>query len=243
MIISKNLKNIVVLTGAGISAESGIDTFRDQNGLWENHDIMDVASPQGFERNAQLVYEFYNQRRKQLLSDTVAPNAAHIALKKLEDNFDGEFSIITQNVDDLHERCGTKSVIHMHGELLKMRCVKTKEVFTTKSNFDEFTNCPCCLESGNLRPHIVWFGEIPFQLGKIEQLLSQCDLFISIGTSGSVYPAAMFVQLAKSNKNCLTIEQNLSETQVSENFDTLIHGSSSIEIPKLVEEILKNNNS
>ena len=239
MIISKNVKNIVVLTGAGISAESGIQTFRDQNGLWENHDIMEVASPQGFERNCQLVYEFYNQRRKQLLSDEVAPNDAHLALKKFEDQFQGNFNIITQNVDDLHERCGSKNVIHMHGELLKMRCVKTKEVFTTKSSFDETTTCPCCLESGNLRPHIVWFGEIPFLIGKIERLLNECDLFIAIGTSGSVYPASMFVEIAKKNKNCITIEQNLDETQVSSNFDHLIHGPSSKEIPLLIDNILE----
>jgi NAD-dependent deacetylase len=238
MIIAKNIKNIVVLTGAGISAESGIRTFRDQNGLWEDHDIMEVASPQGFERNPELVYKFYNQRRKQLLSDEVAPNEGHLALQRLEKEFSGSFTIVTQNVDDLHERCGSKNVIHMHGELLKMRCTKSKKVFSIKTNFNISTNCPCCLESGNLRPHIVWFGEMPFLMGKIEQLLLDCDLFISVGTSGHVYPAASFVNVAKSSKECLTIEVNKDETQVSHKFDHLINGCASIELPKLVDEIL-----
>lgn len=238
MTIPKNIQNIVILTGAGISAESGIKTFRDQNGLWEDHDIMDVASPQGFERNSEIVYEFYNQRRKQLLSDEVAPNEGHLALKKLEENFTGKVSIITQNVDDLHERCGSKEVIHMHGELLKMRCTKSREVFSIKTSFSEKTSCPCCLEEGNLRPHIVWFGEMPFLMGKIETLLLECDLFISVGTSGHVYPAAMFVNLAKREKQCFTIEVNKEDTKISDDFDCLINGCASIELPKLVDSIL-----
>ena len=238
MIIPKNIKNIVILTGAGISAESGIKTFRDQNGLWEDHDIMEVASPQGFERNPELVYDFYNQRRKQLLSDDVVPNEGHFALVKLEREFSGTVTIITQNVDDLHERSGSKEVIHMHGELLKMRCKKSKKIFSIKSNFNQKSNCPCCLEEGNLRPHIVWFGEIPFSMGKIESLLLDCDLFISIGTSGHVYPAAMFVNLAKKDKECLTIEVNKEDTHISDDFDLLINGCATIELPKLINSIL-----
>lgn len=238
MIIPKNIQNIVILTGAGISAESGIKTFRDQNGLWEEHDIMEVASPQGFERDPDIVYRFYNQRRRQLLSDEVSPNSAHIALKELERKFKGKVNIITQNVDDLHERCGSKNVIHMHGELLKMRCVKSKKVFLIKNDFNIKTTCPCCLENANLRPHIVWFGEMPFLMGKIEQLLNECDLFISVGTSGNVYPAASFVNIATSSSKCLAIEVNKDGTEVSHNFDIHMTGQASVEIPKLVQSIL-----
>lgn len=238
MIIPKSIKNIVILTGAGISAESGIRTFRDQNGLWEDHDIMEVASPGGFERNPSLVYKFYNLRRKQLLSDEVSPNPAHYSLAKLEEEFKGKVNIITQNVDDLHERSGSKNVIHMHGELLQMKCIRSKEVFSIKTNFDGHTNCPCCLQTGNLRPNIVWFGERPKHMHEIESLLRNCDLFISIGTSGQVYPAAMFVNLAKGNSNCVTIEVNKEETHVSHNFDYLLSGNASKELPPLVNQIL-----
>ncbi|OUR97111.1 NAD-dependent protein deacylase [Halobacteriovorax marinus] len=238
MIIPKSIKEIVILTGAGISAESGIRTFRDQNGLWENHDIMEVASPGGFERNPEVVYEFYNLRRKQLLSVEVSPNLGHISLSRLQDLFKGRVSLVTQNVDDLHERSGFKNILHMHGELLQMRCVKSGKVFSTKEPFDERTNCPCCLQAGNLRPNIVWFGERPFHMKEIEDLLSSCDLFISIGTSGEVYPAAMFVNLAKENSHCVTIEVNKEVTQVSHNFDYLISGKASEELPKLIDKIL-----
>lgn len=230
-------KNIVILTGAGISAESGINTFRDQNGLWENHDVMDVASPSGFDRNPELVHKFYNQRRTQLMSEDVVPNAAHRALAKLEKELDGEVTIITQNVDDLHEKAGSHDVIHMHGELTKMRCKETGKILTWKKDLTTLTKCPCCFKAGNLRPHIVWFGEYPLFMGKIEEKLNSCDLFISIGTSGQVYPAAMFVDIVKAN-DVTAIEANLEETNISESFDYHLTGKASVVITELVETIL-----
>lgn len=230
-------KNIVILTGAGISAESGIKTFRDCNGLWEDHDVMEVASPGGFNRNPELVHKFYNQRRSQLLSEEVKPNEAHYALAKLESEFNGEITIITQNVDNLHERAGNKNIIHMHGELIKMRCIETGKVLIWKKELSEKDKCPCCLKIGNLRPHIVWFGEYPLHLDTIEKKLQDCDLFISIGTSGQVYPAAMFVNIAKLN-GVKTIEANIEETNISENFDHHLIGPASKVITKLVDEIL-----
>lgn len=236
-----HFKNIVILTGAGISAESGIATFRDKNGLWENHDVMEVASPDGFNRDPELVYRFYNERRKQLLSDEVQPNAAHFALAKLEKEFEGNVTIVTQNVDNLHERGGSENVLHMHGELLKVRCLKTRKVYEEKGSIDSNTSCQCCSEAGTLRPHIVWFGEVPMYMDKIEALLKDADLFISIGTSGQVYPASMFVQIAKLGNDCKTIEANLEATQISWNFDKSIQGMAGEVVPDLIKKILANN--
>lgn len=234
------LENIVILTGAGISAESGIATFRDKNGLWENHDVMEVASPDGFRRDPELVYRFYNERRAQLLSDEVQPNPAHFALAELEKSFSGNVTIVTQNVDDLHERGGSQNVLHMHGELLKIRCQRTRNIFEERGAIDASTLCECCNSEGNLRPHIVWFGEIPMYMDKIEILLKNADLFISIGTSGQVYPASMFVQIAKLGNDCRTIEANLETTQISWNFDKSIQGKAGDIIPDLVDQILNN---
>ena len=233
------ISKIVILTGAGMSAESGIKTFRDANGLWENHPVEQVASPEGFKANPPLVYDFYNKRREQLNSNEVRPNKGHEAVAKLLNEFKGECTLITQNVDDLHERAGLKpeQVWHMHGELQKMRCQSTGQIFNAPIHFDEFTQCPCCKEAGNLRPHIVWFGEMPFYLDEAFQLLSQCDLFIAIGTSGHVYPAAQFV--AMTGPTCRRIEVNLEGTQVSHQFDDHRVGLAGVEVPKLVEEILK----
>lgn len=233
-------KNIVILTGAGISAESGISTFRDENGLWENHDVMEVASPEGFKRDPDLVYRFYNERRAQLISDEVQPNSAHLALAELEKNFSGNLTIVTQNVDDLHERGGSENVIHMHGELLKVRCQRSLKIFDEKEAINTSTLCECCKSKGNLRPHIVWFGEIPLYMDKIENLLKSSDLFITIGTSGQVYPASMFVQIAKLETACRTIEVNLETTEISWNFDKKIQGKAGDIIPKLVAQILNN---
>ncbi|CBW26238.1 NAD-dependent deacetylase (Regulatory protein SIR2 homolog) [Halobacteriovorax marinus SJ] len=237
MIIPNNFKNIVILTGAGISAESGIKTFRDCNGLWENHDIMEVASIQGFRNNPKLVYDFYNARKAQLQSSEVSPNAAHHALAQLESKFKGNVTIITQNVDDLHERSGSHNIIHMHGELLKARCQKSQKVFTIKTNINESSICSCCREAGNLRPHIVWFGETPLMLDEIELELSKCDLFLSIGTSGEVYPAASFINYVK-ELGAMTIEQNLQPTKQARLFDIQITGEATKEVPRLVERLL-----
>jgi NAD-dependent deacetylase len=232
------ISKIVILTGAGMSAESGIKTFRDANGLWENHPVEQVASPEGFMANPTLVYDFYNKRRQQLNSAEVAPNLGHQAVARLINEFKGECTLITQNVDDLHERAGLDSeqVWHMHGELQKMRCQKTNQVFPAPLTFDEKTECVCCKSTGNLRPHIVWFGEMPFYLDEAFRLLAQCDLFIAIGTSGHVYPAAQFV--AMTSPSCRRIEVNLEGTQVSHQFDEHRVGPAGIEVPKLVDEVL-----
>lgn len=232
----KEYKNIVILTGAGISQESGIKTFRDHNGLWENHRLEDVASLDGFRRNPQLVYDFYNQRRKQLLQDEIKPNQAHYNLAQIEKEHQGTFSLITQNVDNLHERAGSQNLIHMHGELLKMRCQKTGKIFDILSDLNQETICSCCNHKGNLRPHIVWFGEEPFMMNQIFLELEYCDLFISIGTSGTVYPAAMFVQVAK-KANAHTIEINPYPTEKSSIFDTQIRLPATLGTQKLLESL------
>ena len=231
----ESFKSVVVLTGAGISAESGIKTFRAVDGLWENHSVDEVATPEGFSRNPQLVYEFYNQRRKQLLSDEIAPNSAHAALAKFERNTNGKFLLVTQNIDNLHERAGSRNVLHMHGELLKMQCVRSNRVFENRGDLDNDTHCVCCRESGNLRPHVVWFGEMPLYMSQINLALENCDVFVAIGTSGNVYPAAGFYQTAKAS-NARTVELNLEATDSS--FDINIVGPATEIVPKYFEELL-----
>lgn len=233
----ENIEKIVILTGAGISAESGISTFRDQDGLWENHNIEDVATPQAFAKNPELVYKFYNARRSQLLEDSIKPNPAHEALAELERKFNGEVLLVTQNVDDLHEQAGSINLLHMHGELMKMRCKRTRKVYDAPPLFDENSECDCCKEPGNLRPHIVWFGEMPFYMDQIQQALLAADLFISIGTSGMVYPAAIFYQWAAQG-GAKTVELNLEETVASSRFDEAIQGPASELVPEYVEGLL-----
>ena len=229
-------RSIVVLTGAGISAESGIETFRAAEGLWANHRVDDVATPEGFARNPQLVYEFYNQRRRQLLTPEISPNAAHSALAKFEHEFDGEFLLVTQNVDNLHERAGSQNLIHMHGELLKMRCLNSKLVFDVSEDFDYDTHCRCCRSAGNLRPHVVWFGEMPLQMNRINSALENCDMFVAIGTSGDVYPASGFYQTAKIRK-ASTVELNLERTGSS--FDRHVRGPATECVPQFFESLLR----
>jgi NAD-dependent deacetylase len=229
-------KNIVVLTGAGISAESGIRTFRDQNGLWENHRVEDVASIEGFHRNPGLVQSFYNQRRLQLKDPKIKPNTAHLSLASLEENWDGSYLLITQNVDNLHERAGSKKVLHMHGELLKARCTQTEDVFEWEEPILAESTCPCCNRKGTLRPHIVWFGEVPLNMEIIFLALQKCDLFISIGTSGLVYPAAGFVEAV--SPNAKTIEINVEPSATSNRFQEQRIGHATFHVRKLVEEIL-----
>lgn len=232
-------KNIVILTGAGISAESGIKTFRDSNGLWENHRIEDVASPEGFARDPETVYTFYNLRRQQLVSDEVAENAAHRALAELQKNYDGRVTIVTQNIDDLHERGGAEDVIHMHGELLKARCIHCDAIHQTRSDFNGQDLCNACHQTGGLRPHIVWFGEIPLYMDRIERALSECDIFAAIGTSGQVYPAAGFVQMAR-HFGAETHELNLEPSAVSGAFDYTDHGPATVVVPRWVNHVLGN---
>ena len=229
-------RSIVVLTGAGISAESGIETFRAAEGLWANHHVDDVATLEGFARNPQLVYAFYNQRRRQLLTPEISPNAAHSALAKFEHEFGGEFLLVTQNVDNLHERAGSENLIHMHGELLKMSCLNSKLIFDVSEDFDYDTQCRCCRSAGNLRPHVVWFGEMPLQMNRINRALENCDMFVAIGTSGNVYPASGFYQTAKIRK-ASTVELNLERTGSS--FDRHICGPATESVPQFFKSLLR----
>ena len=233
-------RSIVVLTGAGISAESGIETFRAAEGLWANHHVDDVATLEGFARNPQLVYEFYNQRRRQLLTPEISPNAAHSALAKFEHEFGGEFLLVTQNVDNLHERAGSENLIHMHGELLKMSCLNSKLIFDVSEDFDYDTQCRCCRSAGNLRPHVVWFGEMPLQMNRINRALENCDMFVAIGTSGNVYPASGFYQTAKIRK-ARTVELNLERTGSS--FDQHICGPATESVPQFFNSLLRSINA
>ena len=231
-------KNIVILTGAGISAESGIQTFRAKDGLWEGHRIDDVATPEGFERNPEQVQRFYNERRRHLQQVSIIPNAAHQALGQLEQQLEGKVTIITQNIDDLHERGGSVNVIHMHGELLKARCTESDQVVDCEGDVVTGDLCHCCQIPAQLRPHIVWFGEMPLQMGEIYSALEDADLFIAIGTSGVVYPAAGLVHEAKMH-GAHTIEVNLEPSAVETEFAEKRYGMASEEVVKLVDELLE----
>ena len=226
-------QRIVVLTGAGISAESGINTFRDNGGLWENHRMEDVATPEAFARDPGLVQHFYNARRAQL--NDVKPNPAHLALAEFEKNFDGEYLLVTQNVDDLHDRAGSQNLIHMHGELKKSRCTRTDKIYEQVGDITETTLCVCC-GTPTLRPHIVWFGEMPLMMDEIYQALDQCDLFLSIGTSGHVYPAAGFVEVAR-QAGARTVEINKEASLGIDHFQEAIQGLASVEVPAFLKSI------
>ncbi|MDX1974254.1 MAG: Sir2 family NAD+-dependent deacetylase [Rickettsiales bacterium] len=230
--------DIAILTGAGISAESGLITFRDNNGLWCNHRIEDVATPEAFARNPSLVHEFYNARRAQL--KTAHPNAAHHALARLAREWEGRVWLITQNVDDLHDRAladAPATLLHMHGELKKIRCVASEEIFEWEDDLDLNTSCACCKQPGRLRPHIVWFGEMPLYMDLIERMLAECELFISIGTSGNVYPAAGFVQQAR-HHGAKTVELNLEPSNGYSLFEQKIYGKATQIVPAYVDDIL-----
>ncbi len=226
---------VVILTGAGVSAESGIATFRASDGLWEQHRIEDVATPEGFERDATLVHTFYNQRRAAL--KTVVPNLAHEALAKLQQEWGDRVLLVTQNVDDLHERAGSPQVLHMHGELLKVRCLRSGRVYQWHEPITSTDRCPCCQPGQSLRPHIVWFGEMPLEMETIYEALSQADLFVAIGTSGNVYPAAGFVAEAK-HHGALTLELNLEPSSQQSHFTLAEYGPASRIVPAWVETML-----
>ena len=227
--------NIVILTGAGISAESGIQTFRAADGLWEGHRVEAVATPEGFAADPALVHEFYDARRARL--GEVVPNAAHEALARLDDEWAGELRIVTQNVDDLHERAGAKRVLHMHGELLSGWCRGCDERFAWAGAMGEGAACPSCAATGRVRPDIVWFREMPYEMERIEKALARADLFLSIGTSGAVYPAAGFVQTAR-YCGARTAEINLEPRQGSVLFDEVRLGTAGVEVPRWVGEVL-----
>lgn len=230
--------SIVVLTGAGISAESGIRTFRAADGLWEDHRIEDVATPEAFARNPALVQRFYNERRRQLQDTSIQPNAAHVALAELEAAWHGDFLLVTQNVDDLHDRAGSRNLLHMHGELLKMRCTASGQVFAITGDITETLACGCCGKTGTLRPHIVWFGEMPLAMDRIGDALARCTLFISIGTSGNVYPAAGFVREARA-AGAHTVELNLEPSLGASRFAERIHGPATQVVPAFVVDLRK----
>lgn len=229
---------IVVLTGAGISKESGLDTFRDADGIWARYDLEDLATPEGFARNPDLVRDFYNQRRAQLTSGEVSPNAAHEALARLERDWPGEVLIITQNIDDLHERAGSKSLIHMHGELLKVRCTETGKVYEWQRPVEAEDTCACCGLAGTLRPHVVWFGEMPFEMPRIYAALERAGLFVSIGTSGNVYPAAGFVAEVRNHRRAHTVELNLEPSEGASMFAEKRYGPATEQVPAFVDELL-----
>ncbi|EMA4136558.1 NAD-dependent protein deacylase [Cronobacter turicensis] len=229
---------VVVLTGAGISAESGIRTFRAADGLWEEHRVEDVATPEGFARNPQLVQEFYNARRRQLQQPEIKPNAAHLALARLEEAFGDRFLLVTQNIDNLHERAGNKNVVHMHGELLKVRCSQSGQVLEWTGDVTPGDKCHCCQFPAPLRPHVVWFGEMPLGMDRIYEALARADVFIAIGTSGHVYPAAGFVHEAKL-QGAHTVELNLEPSQIGSEFEEKHYGLASQVVPEYVEKLLK----
>lgn len=233
----QDYQRIVVLTGAGISAESGIQTFRASDGLWNNHRVQDVATPEAFARNPTLVQEFYNQRRHQLVHEDVKPNAGHLALAELEKQFAGSFLLVTQNIDNLHEQAGSENVVHMHGELLKIRCVGCGHVQETRNDVDAESECGKCSLAGSMRPDIVWFGEIPMHMERIAAELEQCELFLSIGTSGNVYPAAGFVELANS-VGADTWELNLEPSARQTAFANHRYGPATEVLPEFVRELL-----
>ncbi|RNJ64496.1 MAG: NAD-dependent deacylase [Porphyrobacter sp. IPPAS B-1204] len=229
------IERIVILTGAGISAESGIDTFRSAGGLWEQHRVEDVATPEGFARNPNLVLNFYDMRRAALAD--VAPNPAHMALARLERAFRGELLLVTQNVDDLHERGGSARVLHMHGELKSALCTSCETRSPWLGTMIDRPPCPVC-RAPTLRPDVVWFGEMPYQMGRIYQAIETCDLFVSIGTSGAVYPAAGFVQEARA-AGARTLELNLEPSEGSRLFHESRLGPASIVVPEWVDEVLQ----
>jgi NAD-dependent deacetylase len=230
--------SIVILTGAGISAESGLEIFRGAGGLWCGHRVEDVATPEAFARNPAMVHEFYNMRRNGLLDPKIQPNAAHIALTKLESEWPGEVLVVTQNIDDLHERAGTQNLIHMHGEVLKAFCHFCHHKIPCTSDLSVEQACSKCSRTGGVRPDIVWFGEMPYEMDRIFDALSNCDLFISIGTSGNVYPAAGFVAHAIKT-GAATIEFNLEAANNASAFHESVYGPAGKTLPDFVEKLLK----
>ena len=232
----REISNIVILTGAGISAESGLATFRGPEGLWEGHRVEDVATPEAFARDPVLVHRFYDARRANL--KTVAPNAAHLALARLDAEWPGELLIVTQNVDDLHERAGAKRILHMHGELRSAWCLACDARSRWEEDLGDHPPCPSCGVAGRLRPDIVWFGEMPYAMEAIDAALMNADLFVSIGTSGAVYPAAGFVQTAR-YRGAETLEMNLEQSLGSFHFDESRTGRAGDLVPQWVEEMLR----
>jgi len=230
------MSEIVILTGAGVSAESGLGTFRDVGGLWSQYDLADVATPEGYARDPDLVLGFYNARRRNCLA--AAPNPAHEALARLQREHSGRVTLVTQNIDDLHERGGSAEVVHMHGEIMRALCAACGAQWGWSGDMGLDDACPSCGAPGRVRPDVVWFGEIPYHMERIGERLAACDLFVAIGTSGSVYPAAGFVAEAAAH-GAETLEINLAPSDVSNEFDRAVTGPASEAVPRWVEAVLR----
>ncbi len=228
-------QRIVILTGAGLSAESGLSTFRDKDGIWARHDLNEVATPEGFARNPDLVHDFYNARRRGAAG--AAPNAAHEALARLERDHPATVLTVTQNIDPLHKRAGSRNLIHMHGELLQALCAHCGARSPWEEDLNTALACSHCGETGGMRPDVVWFGEMPYQMEMIFAAIEACDLFISIGTSGTVYPAAGFVMEAR-RSGAHTVELNLEPSEGVSVFAEVIHGPATEVVPAYVERLL-----
>jgi len=230
--------SVVILTGAGISKESGLDTFRDADGIWSKVRWEDVATPEAFARDPERVHAFYNMRRARSRSLDIKPNAAHKALAKLEALWQGRVLIVTQNVDSLHEQAGSKDLIHMHGIYAKARCNYCEHIVDWKGDMSVNDVCESCQKPGGLRPNVVWFGEVPMGLDEIQEALAECDLFISIGTSGNVYPAAGFVAMARQLDRAHTVELNLEPSLGATMFHETHHGAATVIVPAYVDGLL-----
>lgn len=228
--------SLVILTGAGISRESGLATFRDADGIWAKVRIEDVATPEAFARDPARVHGFYNARRAQLRDAAIRPNAAHLALAELDARWPGELLLVTQNVDDLHARAGSRRMVQMHGELMKARCLHCGAVHGWADDLSIATACPACGTAGGMRPHIVWFGEMPMHMETIGAALDRCDIFVSIGTSGQVYPAAGFVVEVAGRAR--TVELNLEPSAGTRLFDEAHHGPATEVVPRFVRGLL-----
>lgn len=230
--------NIAVLTGAGISQESGLETFRDPDGIWSKVRVEDVATPEAFAKDPDAVHAFYNMRRARHKVATANPNPAHMALARLEHQWPGEVTVITQNVDSLHEAGGSQNLIHMHGLHSKARCNGCQHIVDWQGDMSTADVCEGCGQAGGLRPHVVWFGETPLELDRIQSALVNCDVFLSIGTSGNVYPAAGFVSVVKQIGRARTVELNLEPSLGAENFDEGRYGPATEVVPAFVDELL-----
>jgi NAD-dependent deacetylase len=229
---------IVILTGAGISKESGLDTFRDADGIWSKVRLEDVATPEAFARDPVTVHGFYNARRQSLTDPAIRPNAAHDALARLDREWPGDVLLVTQNIDDLHERAGSSALIHMHGEMLKAQCTHCGAVHPWRGDLSVETLCQRCGSAGGMRPDVVWFGEMPYEMDRIYASLARCGLFLSIGTSGNVYPAAGFVQEARQVAGAHTVELNLEPSAGASAFAETHHGPATEIVPAYVTALL-----
>ncbi len=236
--VPENTACIVILTGAGISKESGLDTFRDADGIWSKVRWEDVATPEAFAKDPERVHAFYNMRRARTRKLDVQPNAAHEALARLEEKWSGRVLIVTQNVDSLHERAGSKDIIHMHGTYAQARCNHCGACVDWVGDMSTHDMCQTCNQAGGLRPNVVWFGETPMGLDDIQDALFECDLFISIGTSGNVYPAAGFVAMVRQLGRAHTVELNLEASSGASLFHELHHGPATTIVPSYVQGLL-----